>query len=212
MMNFKSLPRRLAAPAIVAALAIAVPAVASVVTTSSRATTAKKRCFKVRSGGRTIRECLIPGPRGPRGYTGATARGLRGPAGPAGKRGATGRTGATGPTGPAGPAGQNGSPGTARAYATVNPGPTPTFASGQTSNFTAVTFVSPNVYCLTPAAPINAAATSPAVTAATAAGTPALASLSQTGCAAGQIGVQTYAYPGGAPTASNGVGFTVIVP
>jgi hypothetical protein len=200
--------RRLAAPAAIALLLLAVPAVASVVQSSSkRAHSSRTRCFRVRSGKHTIRQCLIPGPRGPRGFTGPG--GPRGPAGPAGRRGLTGRTGSTGSPGPAGPTGAAGS---ARAYAFVNPGPAPTFAAGQTTGFSAVSFVAPNIYCLTPAASINPAATSPAVTPASAASVPVLAYLSQTGCAPGQLGVQTYNFAGSTPTASNGVGFTVVVP
>ena len=210
-MSSSSLARRLAAPVLIALLVAAVPALAGAV--GGAATTARNRCFRVHHGKRTIRECLVPGPRGPRGFTGpAGPAGKRGPAGPAGKRGRTGASGPTGATGATGATGPAGAPGTARAYATVTPGPAPVFVPGQTANFTSVTFVAPNVYCLTPAAGINPAAASPAVSAAAAAGIPSLATLSQTGCAAGQIGVQTYNYPSGSPAASNGVAFTVIVP
>jgi hypothetical protein len=214
MSKFKSIARRwaergvartLAAPAAIAVLLLAVPAVASVVQSSSkRAHSSRTRCFRVRSGRHTIRECLLPGPRGPRGFTGPV--GPRGPAGPAGRRGRTGAAGSQGPTGATGPAGS------ARAYAFVNPGPAPTFAAGQTTGFSAVGFVPPNIYCLTPAASINAAATAPAVTPTSAAGVPVLAYLSQTGCPPGQLGVQTYNLGGSTPTASSGVGFTVVVP
>jgi hypothetical protein len=215
--KFKSIARRfanrgvartLAPPAAIALLVLAVPAVASVVQSSSkRAQSSRTRCFSVRSGGRTVRQCLVPGPRGARGFTGLTGpRGPAGPAGPAGKRGRTGAAGPQGPTGATGPAGS------ARAYAVVNPGPAPTFAAGQTTGFSAVAFVAPNIYCLTPAASINSAATAPAVTPASAGGVPVLAYLSQTGCAPGQLGVQTYNFTGSTPTASSGVGFTVVVP
>jgi hypothetical protein len=207
--------RRLAAPAAVAALLLAVPAVASVVHSSTTtAHSSATHCFRARSGGRTIRECLIPGPRGargPRGFVGLRGlRGLRGAVGPAGRRG---RTGAAGPVGPAGSIGPAGPAGSARAYAVVNPGPAPTFAAAQTTGFSAVSFVAPNIYCLTPSASINPATTAPAVTPASAGGVPVLASLSQTGCGAGQLGVQTYNFTGAAtPTATSSVGFTIVVP
>jgi hypothetical protein len=202
----RGVARRLAAPAAIALLLLAVPAVAAVVQSSSKqAQSSRTRCFRVRSGHRTTRECLIPGPRGPRGFTGAT--GPRGSTGPAGRRG---RTGAAGPQGTAGATGPAGS---ARAYAVVDPGPTPTFASGQMTGFTAVAFVAPNIYCLTPVASINPATTAPAVTPTAAAGVPVLAYLSRTGCGAGQLGVQTYTFSGSTPpTASSGVGFTIVVP
>lgn len=204
----KRIPFRFAALIAAAALLLAVPAVAAVVTSSgARAHSSRTHCFRVRSGRHTIRECLIPGPRGPRG-----PRGFTGSRGATGSRGPTGARGRTGPAGPAGPTGAAGTAGTARAYATVTPGPTPSLASGQSSGFTAVSFVGPNIYCLTPSASINPAATSPAVTPSSAGGVPVLAFLSQTGCAAGQIGVQTYNFTGSTPTASNGVGFTVVVP
>jgi Collagen triple helix repeat (20 copies) len=202
----RGVARTLAAPAAIALLLLAVPAVASVVQSSGkRAQSSRTRCFSVRSGHRTIRECLVPGPRGARGFTGLT--GPRGSTGPAGRRGRTGGAGPQGPTGATGPAGS------ARAYAVVNPGPAPTFASGQMTGFSAVAFVAPNIYCLTPAASINRAATAPAVTPASAAGVPVLAYLSQTGCAAGQVGVQTYSFTGSTtPTASSVVGFTIVIP
>jgi Collagen triple helix repeat (20 copies) len=203
MSKFKSV----AAPVAIALLLLAVPAVASVVQSSSKqAHSSRTRCFRVRSGKRTIRECLIPGPRGPRGFTG--------PVGPRGATGPAGRRGRNGPTGPQGPTGPTGAAGSARAYAVVNPGPAPTFASGQMTGFSAVAFVPPNIYCLTPVASINPATTAPAVTPASAAGVPVLAYLSHTGCAAGQLGVQTYNFTGSTPTptASSGVGFTIVVP
>lgn len=200
--------RAVAAPAAIALLLLAVPAVATVVKSSSpKAHSSRSRCFRVRSGNRTIRECLIPGPRGPRGPRGFTGRaGSRGPTGPAGRRGLTGRTGPQGPTGPTGPAGS------ARAYAAVNPGPTPTFPSGQMTGFSAVSSPSPGIYCLTPNSAINPATTAPAVTASAASGVPVLALLSQTGCAPGQLGVQTFTMSVSPPKLDPGVAFTIVVP
>ncbi len=142
---------RLAAPFLVAVLALAVPALASTgaqqggVAAHAARTAANK---SIPSGGRscftvTIKhhkqlECLIPGPRGPkgasgpagsrgpRGYTGATgAKGSTGAKGPTGAKGSTGgkgANGATGPTGATGPSGATGPAGTARAHTLVIPG------------------------------------------------------------------------------------------
>src|SRR5258708_927977 len=69
----RGMARRLAAPAAIALLLLAVPAVAAVVQSSSKqAQSSRTRCFRVRSVHRTTRACLIPGPRGPRGVTAAT--------------------------------------------------------------------------------------------------------------------------------------------
>ncbi len=151
----------LATPAVVAAMAVAVPALAvnGSSPTAQRARSAS-HCYTVRSGSRRLRECLIPGPRGPRGFTGFTGR--------PGSKGAVGRTGAaghTGPTGHTGPAGPQGPGGTARAYAVVQP-TSPSAASliaGQTVNVTGVSEPSPGVYCVAPVAGISPATDTAAV-------------------------------------------------
>ncbi|MDE2571375.1 MAG: rhomboid family intramembrane serine protease [bacterium] len=120
-------PLLLATPAVVAAMAVAVPALAGSssgggahkspaptahVTTAPNAHTSS-RCIIALVGKRRVRECLVTGPRGP--------RGVRGFLGPNGPRGVQGKTGRQGPTGEAGATGSQGLPGTARAYALVQP-------------------------------------------------------------------------------------------
>jgi hypothetical protein len=136
---------RLFAPAIAVALLVGGSAIAAGVT-GSASRKSSSRCFDVRHGKRTVRECLVRGPRGPRGPAGP-----RGFTGRKGGRGPSGPDGATGPTGPTGP---NGS---ARAYALVNPAAVSVVASssgfvaGQSSNFATVRAPTTGVYCLAPA-------------------------------------------------------------
>jgi hypothetical protein len=91
------------------------------------------------------------------GRTVAALHGARGARGPVGPTGPTGATGATGAAGAAGAAGQPGAPGTARAYALVDNGTSPTFVTDRTKNFISVRQPSgqTGVYCLTPAAGID---------------------------------------------------------
>lgn len=211
-----------ATPAVIGALAVAVPALAG--TSAPRAHSAARHCFTVTlRNGHHVRECLIPGPRGPRGPMGLP--GLSGSKGARGPRGHTGPIGHTGPTGPAGPPGAQGPAGTARAYAVVEP-TSPTAASlitAQTVNFTAVQEVSPGIYCLTPAPPIQPAADTASVSpelsysAAKAPGVIAL-DAQHTNCPEGTFEVDTFAPGTTAPTAGSaitpatGYAFTIIVP
>jgi Collagen triple helix repeat (20 copies) len=197
----------IATPAVVGAMAIAVPALAGTGLTSAHRARAANHCFNARVGGHRVRECLIPGPRGLRGLTG-----VRGAAGP------RGHTGPTGHAGPAGPAGPQGPAGTARAYAVVQP-TSPTTAqliAGQTANITNVSEVSAGVYCVSPAAPINPAAepasVSPEVSysAGGAAGLIAV-NAQRAHCAASTFEVDTYAAVG-ATTPTTGYAFTIVVP
>lgn len=141
----------LATPAVIAAMTVAVPALAGISILPS-AHTSSTKCFVAHVAHHRVRECLVRGPRG-----------LPGPAGPRGFTGKTGKTGATGPQGKQGNEGKQGiqgPPGTARAYAVVQP-KTPseaTLIGPQTSNITSVSEPVPGVFCLAPAAPINAAA------------------------------------------------------
>ena len=141
----------LATPAVIGAMTVAVPALAGVSILPS-AHTASTKCFTAHVAKHRVRECLVQGPRG-----------LRGLPGPAGPRGLTGKTGATGKAGAAGKNGTNGTdgapgaPGTARAYAVVQPtSPMQATLISQTSNITSVSEPVAGVFCIAPAAPINA--------------------------------------------------------
>jgi hypothetical protein len=204
----------LATPAVVGAMAIAVPALAGTSQGGlAHQARAKSRCFTVHSGRRRIRECLVSGPRGPRGLTGFTGpRGLRGATGARGRTGATGARGVTGLTGPQGPAG------TARAYAVVQP-TSPTAAhliSAQTANITGVSEPAAGVYCITPAVPINPAADTAAVSPEVSYSPPGIApgviavNAQRTHCGAGTFEVDTYAP--GATAPATGYAFTIVVP
>jgi hypothetical protein len=96
-----------------------------------------------------------------------------------------------------------------------NGGGAPTFAAGG-ANFSSVTFSSPDLYCLTPAATVNPAAATPVVSAdiagqSTTAGVP-YAVLDSKACAANQFGVRTFLLSATGPSASNTVPFTIVVP
>jgi hypothetical protein len=204
-----SLPRLpfalLIPPAVVAAVAVAVPALAQSSGSSSATARAASRCFYARVNGRRVRECLIPGPRGARGFTG--------PRGRSGTRGFTGRTGKTGPagrTGPAGPVGPAGPAGAPRAYAVVSS--SGSLVASQSSNITGVSHPAMGVYCLTPAAGINPA-TEPAVASPdTSGGAPGLiaANSARPACGAGAFEVDTYP-PGGGSTKDDRA-FSMIAP
>lgn len=205
---------RLATPALTLAVLITVPALAGT-SAGPMANSSRTRCFKFHH----TRECLIPGPRGPRGFTGATgARGPAGKNGATGKTGATGKSGATGKTGATGATGLQGPPGTARAFALVQ-STAPAQANlipGQTSNITQVSEPTAGVYCLTPAAGINANFEAPVASpeisysSAKALGLIAVNAQRTGGCAAGTFEVDTYK-PGGTELAS-GYAFTIVVP
>jgi hypothetical protein len=211
----------LATPAVIAAMAIAVPALAGTIA-GPAAHTARTRCFRFHH----TRECLVPGPRGPRGPRGFS--GARGPAGPRGSTGATGKTGktgATGKTGPAGatgPQGASGTNGTARAFAVVQPtSPTkPVLIAGQTSNITSVSEPTTGVYCLAPVAGINPAADTAAVSpevSYSSGGLPGMIAVNAQhthGCPASDFEVDTYAPPieKTPATLASGFAFTIVVP
>jgi hypothetical protein len=163
-----------------------------------------------------------PGPAGPQGARGS--EGLDGPQGPDGDRGPRGVTGPTGAQGVAGTAGTDGAAGasgapgatgaqgvsgTARAYATVLP--SGTVVDGRTRNFTS-TRPADDLFCLTPAAGINAGATSAVVSidldlsAGTIGNLFAAVDSSSADCAPDDVEVKT------AGPAPNAVGFTVVLP
>jgi Collagen triple helix repeat (20 copies) len=224
----------LALPAVVAAMTVAVPALAgsssgggthnSTAHKSSapKASTAAN-CFTALVGKRHVRECAVAGPRGPRGV-----RGFLGPNGPRGVQGKTGKQGATGEPGPAGSAGP---PGTARAYALVQPeavGPNPSpsgLVSSQSAGFIAVRRSAPGIYCLAPASSINPATAVPVASGEVGYSAPGVVPLAavdvrQPGgdCNPNELGVRTYNLAPGPkgepppPQLSNQVAFTIIVP
>ena len=162
----------------------------------------------------------LKGTRGPAGAAGvqgavgpAGAIGPAGATGPAGAAGATGSPGTTGAAGVAGPSGPPGPAGTARAYAEVNRDPAiPVLVAARTKNFTAVNRVAQGVYCLTPAAGIDARAV------ATVASEDFEHSIVNgivevrgegLACATGQFEVETILPP---DSTTNGISFTLIVP
>jgi hypothetical protein len=223
----------LATPAVIGAMTVAVPALAgtSLFAASTAHRASSSRCLTVLSGHRRVRECLIPGPRGPRGFTGATGpRGFTGAPGPKGAKGSTGAkgatgavgaTGATGVTGPTGPTGAQGPPGpagTARAYAIVQPTSetAANLISGQTVNVTGVSEPSKGVYCVTPAAPIDAskepAAVSPEVSYSSG-GLPGIIAVNaqHPHCLPSAFEVDTYATLG-TTTTTSGYAFTIVIP
>jgi len=203
----------LATPAVVGALAIAVPALAGT-SAPARAHSARRHCrvVLVLSQGRVFHACLLRGPRGPQGIPGPP--GPRGPVGPRGSRGLTGIPGSRGPTGPTGPQGPTGS---AHAYAVVQPtSPTAaTLVAGPTFNITAVAEPSEGVYCLSPAIGISTtsdvAVASPEVSYSSAGKVPGVVAVNaqHTNCPAGTFEVDTYAQGGSKPV--SGYAFTVVV-
>lgn len=208
----------LATPAVLGALTVAVPALAGI-SLGPAAHTAASRCFVVRVAKHRVRECLIRGPRGLRGLPGPP--GPRGFTGATGKTGRTGRTGATGKTGPQGVPGVPGAPGTARAYAVVNPPEVDASASAkglianQTHNILSVQRIGVGEYCLQPAAGINpaedTAAVSPEVSyGAQEPGVIALADKASPPCPTGQFKVDTF--EPGTSKPSDGPAFTIVVP
>lgn len=204
----------LAAPAVVGALAIAVPALAATSVEPVARTASIRRCSTVTviSHGRRVRACLLRGQRGLRGFTGpAGLRGLTGPRGATGPKGATGPRGATGLTGAPGPAG------TARAYAVVQSTTTAAgLISGQTLNITGVSEVDPGIYCLATATGIDpatdTAAVSPEVSYSSGKGPGVIALNAQrSDCPTSDFEVETYAAPG-ATKPESGYAFTIVVP
>jgi hypothetical protein len=207
----------IATSAVFGALAIAVPALASSGSSSPAAHSARaRRCSTVIviSHGRRVRACLVQGPRGFTGFPGA--KGSTGKTGGKGSTGTKGATGAEGKTGGQGPAG------TARAYGVVQPNSATvaTLIPGQTSNLTGVAETSVGgsnggVYCITPAAPINPAvetvAVSPEVSYSPGEALGVIAvNVKHPNCPATAFEVDTYAQ--GSPTPSDGFAFTIVVP
>lgn len=205
----------LATPAVLGAMTVAGPALAGI-GTDPTAHTSSSKCFVARIAKHRVRECLVRGPRGLPGPPGPRGlRGLTGTKGAAGTKGAQGAKGAQGPTGPQGP------PGTARAYAVVQP-TSPTQANlipSQTVGITGVSEPTAGVFCLAPAAGINPAADTAAVSpevSYSSGEVPGVIAVNAkaTHCPAGQFEVDTYA-PAAAPTTptlSSSYAFTIVVP
>jgi hypothetical protein len=201
----------LAAPAAVAAMTVAVPALAGPSGHhTARAARMHCRVVVVISHHHRFRACLIAGPRG-----------LTGPIGPRGATGPRGPRGATGPAGTKGPQGAPGAPGapgTARAYALVQPKSESEaiFVPGQVSNFTGVTEPKAGVYCLAPAAGVPTTAAAVVLTPETSyssGGKPGLIALNAKAadCPAGNFEVETYAPAEAAGTPKTGYAFTLLV-
>jgi hypothetical protein len=215
----------IAASAVVGALAIAVPALASSGSSSPAAHSARaRRCNAVIviSHGRRIRACLVQGPRGftgpagPRGATGKTGApgGKTGATGKTGKTGSTGKTGATGAAGPQGSTGPTGIP----AYAIVQPTSTPpTVNLINASNIASVTEPSPGIYCVTPTAGVSlaagVAAVSPEVSYGMPPGVPGVIAVNaqHANCPSTPYEVDTYT-PGTTQTLATGYAFTIVIP
>lgn len=200
----------LATPAVLAAMTVTVPALAGI-SLDPAAHTARTTCFIAHVAKHRVRECLIRGPRG--------LRGLPGPPGPrgfTGKTGLTGKTGKTGATGKTGLPGPPGATGTARGYVVVQPtSPTQATLIGA-HNITGVSEIKEGVYCLVPAAPIDATtetiAVSPEVSYGSAKQPGLIAVNAQRtgGCPATDFEVDAYEPSGGKP--SSNYAFSVIVP
>jgi hypothetical protein len=198
----------LVTPTILAAMTVAVPALAGTDSAASHRSTARTasssgHCFNAVVGGRRVRECEISGPRGPRGFLG--------PSGPRGIQGKTGRVGATGPAG---------APGTARAYALVQPESAGTaLVAGQSAGFTSVSRIATGIYCLAPVSTINAASEPPVASgevgysaSETFVPLAVVDARQPNSCAANEFEVKTYKVGEKGPTVSGEVAFTIIVP
>ncbi len=119
-----------------------------------------------------------------------------------------------GPQGERGERGEPGAPGSARAYAFVNAGKTPSFDPRRTKGFTAVSHAGTGVYCLTPEAGIDVSASAPAVTPVFESGIlePEFALPSPNfSCPSSELEVITY-IPGAPITQTDGIDFTVVLP
>jgi hypothetical protein len=214
----------LATPAVIAAMAVTVPALAGSgsgggahKSTAPKARTSAK-CITALVGKRRVRECLIAGPRG--------SRGVRGFLGPNGPRGVQGKTGKQGATGEAGPTGSAGPQGTARAYALVQPEKVLPFPSPaglvRSAGFTAIRHSAPGIYCLTPAVGIEPATAVPVASGEVGYSNQGVVPLAvvdakqpEANCNSNELEVKTYNLALGTPSASapsEGVAFTIIVP
>jgi collagen triple helix repeat protein len=207
----------LATPAVIGAMTVAMPALAG---TSLGGSTARKasssHCVTAIVGHRRVRECLLAGSRGPRGFTGAPGpRGFTGAKGATGTKGAAGAKGATGATGPQG---IQGVPGTARAYAVVQTTPEVKLIANQSFNITSVSIAAEGVYCITPAASIEASketiAVSPEVSYTPSGTAPGVIAVNaqHPHCTSNPASFEVDTYKQGEDTPKGGYAFTVVVP
>lgn len=209
----------LATPAVIAALAVAVPALAGSSAPSSKpaaagaraSASAKKRAsgsrircsYTGRGRGRT-RICYVPGPSGPRG-----PRGPRGFVGAHGKRGFTGSVGMTGATGPSG---------VARAYALVAVKGGVQLVPSMTHEIVAVTPVATGVYCVAPAVASRPSEVAAVVSGESSYGVPGVVPLAvlnaqHPNCNGSEFEVETYRVNGkSGPELSSEVAFTIVAP
>ncbi|HET9184504.1 MAG TPA: hypothetical protein VFN82_00055 [Solirubrobacterales bacterium] len=131
-----------------------------------------------------------------------------------GQPGAKGDPGPPGPPGPPGEAGKPGAPGSARAYAYVNAGSSPSLDPARSHGFASVSEPQTGIYCLAPEAGISLGSTAPLVTAVFNSGLlePEFALPSRSySCASDQLQVLTYV-PGGPITMTDAIDFTVALP
>jgi Collagen triple helix repeat (20 copies) len=168
--------------------------------------------------------------QGAKGATGATGhegrRGPPGPPGPPGPRGPQGQKGDKGDKGPPGPPGPPGQ-GTASAYGFVVPGEVslnvgPVLVAARSHNIDAVTSPAAGVFCIKPAASIDAGSRSWTVTPETSRSGVAsslmfaYADANPATCPAGQLGVRTYELNitkiGSTAVPSEHVAFMVVIP
>jgi hypothetical protein len=208
----------IAIPAVLGAMAITVPALAGTGSSPKARTARARHCSAVIviSHHRRVRACLIPGPRG---FTG-----FPGPRGATGSSGHNGKNGKNGTNGTNGTNGAPGAPGTARAYAVIQP-TSPSAAnlitpSGITSvSETSVGGSSGGVYCIAPAAGINPAADTAAVSpevSYSSGGAPGVIAVNaqRSHCPSTDLEVDTYApyVPPATPTLTSGYAFTIVIP
>jgi hypothetical protein len=196
-----------AATAVLGAMAVAVPALASSGSGPAAHSARARYCSTVIviSHHRRVRACLLQGPRGYKGFNGAT-----------GKTGAKGTTGARGPQGVPGAPGIQGPAGTARAYVLVEPTSPTTVNLISPFNITSVTEPLPGVYCVTPAAGVSTASGIAAVSPEVSYSAPEVPGViavnaKRKNCPGVPIEVDTYT-PGTPQTLATGYAFTLVLP
>ncbi len=208
----------LATPAVIGAMSVAMRALAgtTLLGGASALTASSSHCIPVVVKHHRVRECLLAGSRGPRGFTGGPGpRGFTGAKGATGARGATGAKGATGATGPQG---IQGVPGTARAYAVVQTTPEVKLIAGQSFNITGVSLAAEGVYCITPAASIEASketiAVSPEISYTPSGTAPGVIAVNaqHPHCTSSPTSFEVDTYKQGEDTPKGGYAFTVVVP
>jgi hypothetical protein len=207
----------LGTPAVIAAVAVAVPALAGLgvhpASSGPKATSAatrkpahssKERCFYTGSGKHRTRVCELTGPAGPRG-----PRGPRGFVGAHGKRGFSGPQGSTGLTGPSG---------VARAYALVSVRGGLQLVANMSHEFVAVKPVGTGVYCLAPAVPTRPNEVAAVVSGESAYSMPgtiplAVLNAAHPSCPGGEYEVETFKVNGKTgPEPSSEAAFTIVAP